>query len=118
MILTTLPSASAINAGSLGSCLMRSHSRYPRGLSVSALRSPSERIDSPPAASICIMREVPERGKPETIVIISAFEEIDGHRMAPPHHRGHADFPANRDIRNLARAAPWQPFVNSDVRTG
>jgi hypothetical protein len=27
----------------------------------------------PPAASICIMSEVPERGKPETMVIMSPF---------------------------------------------
>ena len=27
----------------------------------------------PPAASICIMSEVPERGRPETMVIMSSF---------------------------------------------
>jgi hypothetical protein len=42
---------------------------------VSALRSPSERIFNPPASSICIIRDVPERGNPETIVIIIAFQE-------------------------------------------
>ena len=70
MILTTLPSASAMHSGSFRNCLMRSHSRYPRGLSTSGVRSPSERIGIPPAASICIIREVPERGRPETIVIM------------------------------------------------
>ena len=72
MTLTTLPSPSAMRPGSLGSCLMRSHSRYPRGLSVSALRSPSDRGDMPPATSICIIKDVPERGSPETMVIIFA----------------------------------------------
>ena len=72
---TALPSASAMQVGSLGNCLMRSHSRYPRGLSTSARRSPSERIGMPPAASICIISDVPERGKPETIVIMSSFRK-------------------------------------------
>jgi hypothetical protein len=49
---------------------MRSHSRQPRGLSASAVRSPSESGVIPPATSICIIREVPERGRPETIVIM------------------------------------------------
>src|SRR5215471_3018391 len=76
MTLTTLPSASLMSEGSLGSCLMRSHSRYPLGLSMSARRSPSETAVRPPAVSICIMSEVPERGKPETMVIISAFSGL------------------------------------------
>src|ERR1700719_3401178 len=74
MTFTTLPSASAIRTGSFGSCLMRSHSRYPLGLSVSALRSPSESTGSPPASSICIISDVPERGSPETIVIICILQ--------------------------------------------
>src|SRR4029077_8389195 len=57
---TTLPSASTMQPGSLGSCLMRSHSRYPLGLSASAVRSPSERGFIPPATSICIIKQVPE----------------------------------------------------------
>jgi hypothetical protein len=32
-------------------------------------------MGTPPAASICIMSEVPERGSPETSVIMSAFRE-------------------------------------------
>lgn len=44
-----------------------------RGLSTSAWRSPSERMGMPPAASICIISEVPERGSPETIVIMSSL---------------------------------------------
>ena len=44
---------------------------------MSALRYPSERTGSPPASSICIISDVPERGSPETIVIISAFQEME-----------------------------------------
>src|SRR5215467_1233590 len=36
---------------------------------MSGLRSWSVRMGSPPAASICIIRDVPDRGKPETTVI-------------------------------------------------
>jgi hypothetical protein len=39
------------------------------------LRSPSERTGSPPASSICIISEVPDRGSPETMVIIRAFQK-------------------------------------------
>ena len=42
---------------------------------MSALRSPSERTGIPPASSICIISDVPDRGSPETIVIITAFRE-------------------------------------------
>src|ERR1700732_1089545 len=37
---------------------------------MSGLRLWSVSTDMPPEASICIMSDVPERGKPETIVII------------------------------------------------
>jgi hypothetical protein len=43
---------------------------------VSACRSPSESGVSPPATSICIINEVPERGNPETIVIIGDFPPL------------------------------------------
>ncbi len=78
MTLTTLPSASAMQLGSLGSCLTRSHSKYPLGLSTSAWRSPSARTGIPPAASICIIKDVPERGRPETIEIMALEENIVG----------------------------------------
>ena len=39
---------------------------------MSGFRSESARIVIPPAASICIMSDVPERGSPETMVIIWA----------------------------------------------
>ena len=43
--------------------------RYPRGLSTSSARIPSVTTVIPPQGSICIISDVPERGKPETIVI-------------------------------------------------
>lgn len=55
----------------LASSLVRftaSNSQYPRGLSSSAARSLSVRMGKPPSASICIIMDVPERGKPETRV--------------------------------------------------
>jgi hypothetical protein len=33
-------------------------------------------MDMPPAASICIISEVPERGNPETMVIMEIFRVI------------------------------------------
>jgi hypothetical protein len=38
------------------------------------LRSPSDSTGSPPAASICIIKEVPDRGSPETMVIMIPFQ--------------------------------------------
>ena len=48
----------------------------------------SERTGSPPASSICIIKDVPDRGSPETMVIISAFQETEnsgGEFRAPPY---------------------------------
>ena len=44
------------------------------------LSRPSERTGSPPASNICIISDVPLRGRPETIVIISPFEEPNPRR--------------------------------------
>src|SRR5215813_6759011 len=69
MILTTLPSASAIASGFCFNNFAGCHSKYPFGLFSSAERRPSVSAGSPPATSICIINDVPERGRPDTTVI-------------------------------------------------
>ena len=67
-----LPRASAIHDASWRRDLTGSYSKYPRLLSASASRFSSVSAGSPPATSICIIIDVPERGRPDTIVIVSA----------------------------------------------
>ena len=67
MTLMDLPSACSMMRGFLRSFLMSSHSKYPFRLSSSAGRLPSVMGSMPAAVSICIMSEVPERGRPETM---------------------------------------------------
>jgi len=71
MIFTTFPSAPEITSGFCARVLMGSSSKYPRGLLASGERCPSVSAESPPAETICIIREVPDRGMPDTTVIIS-----------------------------------------------
>ncbi len=72
-IFTTLPFASRKGELLLRMLLTGAHSKYPRGFDSSGGRRPSVNRVSPPACSICIMSDVPERGKPVTITVVFVF---------------------------------------------
>jgi hypothetical protein len=59
------------------------------------LRSPSQSTASPPASSICIISDVPDRGSPETIVIIYILQRNNiGKKNGVRRHQTHKSFTA------------------------
>ena len=79
MTFTSLPPASLSQAPCpSASCFTGSNSKYPLGLSSSAVRTASVTTSRPPSASIFIIMDVPERGSPETTMIGAFFAFATG----------------------------------------
>jgi len=81
-IFTARPRAWPIHAVVAGSSLTRASSKYPYGLSSSGSRAPSTTTGSPPAASIRMSRDVPERGRPVTTVMNGRVIRVGAGRAA------------------------------------